>query len=81
MGLRMKNFDIMVDHWKIWFLGGVMKIQYLGGITKKGGHCQLYPNTHYWYDITTWIDLGLDVDTNTNIKTASVWYLFVLSNS
>ena len=36
MGLRMKNFDIMVDHWKIWFLGGIMKIQYIGGITKKG---------------------------------------------
>ena len=32
MGLRMKNFDILHLHWKIWLLGGeFMKNQYRGG--------------------------------------------------
>ena len=33
MGLRMKNVNNMGVHWKIWFLGGCMKNQYIGGWT------------------------------------------------
>ena len=36
MGLRMKSFNIMGVHWKIWFLGGFTKNQYIGGIALKG---------------------------------------------
>ena len=38
MELRMKNFNIMGAHWKIWFLGGFMKNQYIDGeMLKMGG--------------------------------------------
>ena len=38
MGLRMKNFNIMEVHWKIQFLEGSMKNQYIGGeFPKKRG--------------------------------------------
>ena len=39
MVLRMKNFNILGVHWKIWLLGGwVTKNQYRGGgLPKKGG--------------------------------------------
>ena len=37
MVLRMKNFNILGVHWKIWLLGGVMKSQYRGVIAEKGG--------------------------------------------
>ena len=36
-GLRMKNFNILGVHWKIWFLGGCMKNQYIGGEMPKKG--------------------------------------------
>ena len=38
MGLRMKNFNIIVVHWKIRFLGGWRGSQnrYTGWIAKKG---------------------------------------------
>ena len=32
IGLRMKNVNNMGVHWKIWFLGGCMKNQYIGGV-------------------------------------------------
>ena len=32
MGLRMKDFNVLGVHWKIWFLGGEFtKNQYIGG--------------------------------------------------
>ena len=31
MGLRMKNYNIMGVHWKIWFLVGFTKNQYIAG--------------------------------------------------
>ena len=38
MELRMSNFNIMRVHWKIWFLGGCMKNQYIEcEIAKLGG--------------------------------------------
>ena len=40
MGLRMKNLNIFVVHWKIWFLDGWRiheKKQYTGGNCLKGG--------------------------------------------
>ena len=37
MGSKMKNFNIMGGHWKIWFLRGVAKHQYIGGNCIKGG--------------------------------------------
>ena len=33
----MKNFNIMGGRWKIWFLRGVAKHQYIGGNCIKGG--------------------------------------------
>ena len=55
MGLRTKNYNIMGVHWKIWFLVGFMKNQYIagnllergawtvcrfkGGLEKRGGWC------------------------------------------
>ena len=39
MGLRMKNFNIMGFHWKIWFLRGLYKKPiYRGELPKKGRH-------------------------------------------
>ena len=37
MGLRMENFDIMGVHWKIQFLEGCMKNQYIGSELPKRG--------------------------------------------
>ena len=39
MGLRMKNFDILGVHWKIWLLGGwsSQKTNIEGGLPEKGG--------------------------------------------
>ena len=38
MGLRLKNFDIMGVHWKIWFLGEALhENQYTGGGCFKRG--------------------------------------------
>ena len=37
MGLRMKNFDILGVHWKIWLLGEFQeKLIYRGVLPKKG---------------------------------------------
>ena len=36
MGLRMKNFNILGVHWKIWFLRGSWKANIEGGLPKKG---------------------------------------------
>ena len=37
MGLKMKNVNVMVGHWKIWFLkGGREKSIYKGELPKKG---------------------------------------------
>ena len=36
-GLRMKNFNIMGVRWKIRFLRGFTKKQYIGGLPKKAG--------------------------------------------
>ena len=40
MGWRMKKFYIFGVHGKIRVLSGVMKNQYIGGITLKGGLAQ-----------------------------------------
>ena len=38
MGLRMKNFNILGVHWKIWLSGGgSWKTNMEGGLPKKGG--------------------------------------------
>ena len=37
LGLRMKNFNVIRVHWKIWLLGGFMKKTIFGGEWPKTG--------------------------------------------
>ena len=53
MGLRMKTFGIIGVHWKIWFLEGFTKKQYIGGggggLPKKRGGLEQFGLRGVWW--------------------------------